>query len=50
MENNRLTNKDEPFLTGLPKTLNEIDPSIPQADTINNLYSQLNGCISVRLT
>lgn len=47
MENNRHNIKEDPFITSIPKTVNEFDPSIPQADVINGLFSQLNGCISV---
>lgn len=43
----RLNTKDEPFLTSIPRPVSEIDSSIPQADTINTLYSQINTCISV---
>jgi hypothetical protein len=46
----KLNTKDEPFLTSLPKPLSELDASIPQADTINLLYSQINTCITVTST
>ena len=44
----RLNTKDEaPFITVLTRQKTDLDPSIPQADTINNLFGQINSCISV---
>ncbi|CAG9316374.1 unnamed protein product [Blepharisma stoltei] len=39
--------KDEhTFLTSIPRTKHELDPTIPNSDAINSLYSQINSCIS----
>ena len=39
--------KGNPFITGITRQNTDIDPSIPQADTINALFGQINSCISV---
>jgi hypothetical protein len=43
------TREETPFITALTRQTTELDFTIPNADTINVLFGQLNQCITVKI-
>ena len=49
-QNKKNTKEEAPFITSLNKQKTELDTGTPQAETINNLFGQINSFISVFFT